>query len=87
MNWRPKGWKTPVAIKGDWDNAPNSKKWDIPHSHGWRDGFEAGADAILEALRGKGYPIKVGESFGDETGARTIVKVDGHVVFIPDDGN
>ena len=46
---------------------------------------EAGADAYEEALGKTGYRIKVGESFGDEeTGARTIVKVDGRVVFIED---
>ncbi len=47
--------------------------------------FEAGADAMYEGLRKTGYRIKAGESFGDEeTGARTIMKVDGRVVFIED---
>lgn len=52
--YRPKNWEYQKAHSGDYDNASDGKKWDIAHSFGWRDGFEAGADAMLEAL--KKYP-------------------------------
>jgi len=65
MSWRPEGWEYSKAIIGDWDNVTSAKKWDIPHSFGWRDGYEAGADAILEALKKEGKYIDATEySYG-----------------------
>ena len=52
--WRPKNWKKQEAISADIDKCPH-KTWDVAHSCGWRDGYEAGADAMLEALRNREY--------------------------------
>jgi len=42
--WRPKEWHTPVP---DTSTTVNHTMYDI----GYRDGYEVGADALLEALK------------------------------------
>jgi len=74
--WRPKDWRIQYKIESDWDNAPTSLKWEIPHSHGYSDGYEAGADAMLEALLTKGLRIN---NIGD------FPQGIGTVIFIPDE--
>ena len=48
--WRPEGWEYQQATVVDIDKFPK-KTWDVAHSCGWRDGYEAGADALLKVLR------------------------------------
>lgn len=62
MNWRPENWETPKVIKKQIDGQSVGIIWEVAHSHGWRDGYEAGADAMLEALRKTGNYHKGGTS-------------------------
>lgn len=86
-NNRPDGWKTPNVIalkevKAGFVMADQVRFLTREECKA----YEAGADAMLEALKKNGYPIRAGESFGDsETGARTIVKVNGFIVFTPEE--
>lgn len=81
--WRPKeGW---AHQRSEYFEANQPVK---PYHKTRQKDYETGADAILEGLlrKASAYKIKAGESLGDEkTGARTIVKVNGTVVFIPDE--
>jgi len=47
--WRPDNWEYQKKTIIDIDAHPE-KTWDVAHSCGWADGYEAGADAILEAI-------------------------------------
>ena len=69
MSWRPEDWKNPYFKKdttGSWNEYPN---FDI---------FEAGADAMLEALKKNSVPY---DAF-KETAIMSLTK--GRVVFIHD---
>jgi len=77
MNWRPKGWKTEHQSQdADWED------W-------YGCGFEAGADAMLEALREMGSKQWSGKWRGQRCGAEMIFHPDdikiGTLVFIPED--
>ena len=68
--WRPKDWD---ECGGNWcRNAYNERKWTE-----YGEAYEAGADAMLEALRGRGLPT-------DGTFLGAPVE-HGILVVIPDD--
>ena len=46
MRWRPDNWEYQDVLLIDIDIHPN-KTWDVAHSYGWSNGYEAGADAML----------------------------------------
>ncbi len=78
--WRPEGWENP-ALDGRIINEPHHN-WQE-----WSNGWEAGADAMLEKLRKTAY-AEIKNSYDplyffsvDETD--TLSK--GHLVFIPED--
>ena len=63
--YRPDGWEYQKAMNVDIDKFPK-KTWDVAHSFGWRDGFEAGADAMLEVLFKGAKGNKVDKMMRDE---------------------
>ena len=76
--WRPEGWKNPYM--------PKTRYEEIQVTHkGWPKTdavmtFEAGADAMLEALRNIGAKVNKGEA-----PILYYVPSKGTLVFIPDD--
>ena len=72
--WRPKGWEYQHARIINLDEHPE-KTWDVAHDIGWRDGYEAGADAMLEGLKEIGLNKVTG----------TTPPCNGTVIFLPDE--
>lgn len=62
MSWRPPDWKNPA--QGMFDKCNQSYPQGIPKGYhiaqdaGFEEGYEAGADAIVEALKTKGSYIE-----------------------------
>ena len=87
MMYRPKDWKYQVAIKCDIDKHPE-KTWDVAHSYGWRDGHEAGADAMVEGQKKEGWRVN-GDSVIPASGGYPEIHVPGgmkgYLVFIPEE--
>ena len=78
MSWRPDGW---LGDSLERLGIPESRTQFLKNVQRLKD-YEAGADALLEALRKSGKRITKGEQcFPD----RTFSEVCGHIVFIPDD--
>ncbi len=76
--WRPEGWINPGDIRS------NFYPRNVPYN--FEQGYEAGADAMLEALRKKGVRNEKGhheEWQGDELISWDVEK-SGYTVFIPD---
>ena len=73
MSWRPDNWKNPHSVLGQ--RTKNHRKYDV---------FEAGADAIVRALREEqGVRITKATSM---TTTPIFEKAEGWLVFIPDKG-
>jgi len=86
MSWRPEGWKNRFSIASGADPADGERFID----------YEAGADAMLGALKKRGIDLRVYADhlrFGIDRGAKvlegkedtvTYQGVKGTLVFIPD---
>lgn len=83
MDWRPEGWdiekiKGGVSIFCNAEGKPSHPNYDT-------DLIEAGANAMLKAVRDRGCPNLV-EFFVNEMGIKPIETIGtGKFVFIPDD--
>ena len=81
-HWRPDGWEYQDVLLIDIDSNPK-KTWDVAHSYGWSNGYEAGADTMLEVLL-KDSKFEITTSYLDKDH-----KLIGHggylIVKIPDD--
>jgi hypothetical protein len=74
--WRPEGWKTGQVIDPAHDH----------YGYGYENGYETGADAMLEALRKEGTKVDAGTPSGTTLSFPTfVVRPPGVMVFIPDD--
>ena len=66
MSWRPEEWKDLLSPHKDWGG------------ESYNSGMEAGADAILEALKNEGTPMGMkNTAYANER--------KGYLVFIPDE--
>lgn len=74
--WRPDNWEYQHATKCDIDKNPE-KTWDVAHSYGWRDGYEVGADAMLQHLFSQEHQNWLATPEGEAS--------DGRWTFIPED--
>ena len=74
--WRPEGWQNPIPVL-----KPIPKEIPLGSAYQGHLLFEAGADAMLEALRAKGIP----DAYWRENTAKPEYK--GVWVFIPDAWN
>lgn len=84
MNWRPKeGWKNPYSDL--WRTAPYGDGGESQMR-----AFEAGADAMLEALKGFAMLRLQGETvitINDFRGQMSWVRTHGWLICIPDEEN
>ena len=82
--WRPEGWFDTVHHR------PDEEGDDGVYESDWDDGYEAGADAMLAALKLRGEHWEIGGSCdcGSPDGAAvdnlTVSGKSGTLVFIPD---
>lgn len=84
--WRPEGWGNPYPMVGV--SVPENIPWSLLHNI-----YEAGANAMLEALRGIG-DYWLGDACDEECHLfpslvhrdKLTERVKGHLVFIPDEG-
>jgi len=83
--WRPENWE----VTRNWTN-PDSEGWSRLRNQCEIESFEAGADAMLEALRRRG--VKIGKGYEAWLKAGQRIRIDvidcgykGKLVFIPED--